>query len=133
METRRSIYLNFVLNDYDNRLPDDHPVKLEVTDPEGKLVFKKTLVDHVDRFYTFPFATTTESMTGIYKAKVSVGGAKFQKSLKVETVKPNRIKMKLDFDDEIFSLGKKLHGQLQLNWLHGAAAKNLRASVKAKV
>ena len=72
-------------------------------------------------------------MTGIYKAKVSVGGAKFQKSLKVETVKPNRIKMKLDFDDEIFSLGKKLHGQLQLNWLHGAAAKNLRASVKAKV
>ena len=36
-----SIYLNFILNDYDNRLPDDHPVKLEVTDPEGKLVFKK--------------------------------------------------------------------------------------------
>ena len=26
-----------------------------------------------------------------------------------------------------FLLEKKLHGQLQLNWLHGAAAKNLRA------
>ena len=80
METWRLYIFKFVLNDYDNRLPDDHPVKLEVTDPEGKLVFKKTLVDHVDRFYTFPFATTTESMTGIYKAKVSVRSKISEKS-----------------------------------------------------
>jgi uncharacterized protein YfaS (alpha-2-macroglobulin family) len=128
-----SIFLNFVLNDRDNQLPKGHPVKLEVRDPYGKLIHKKVTSDHVGQFYSFPFATTTESMTGNYRAKVSVGGAKFEKNLKVETVKPNRLKIKLDFEDEIFSLGEKLKGKLQLNWLHGAPARNLRAEVTAKI
>ena len=47
-----TLYLNFVLNDYDiGSLMIT--VKLEVTDPEGKLVFKKTLVDHVIDFTLF--------------------------------------------------------------------------------
>lgn len=128
-----SIHLNFVLNDRDNKLPEGHPVKLEVTDPNGKLVHKKVIADHTGQFYSFPFATTTESNTGVYRAKVSVGGAKFQKNLKVETVKPNRLKISLDFDEEVFTYGKSLNGKLQLNWLHGAAARNLRAEVTAKV
>jgi uncharacterized protein YfaS (alpha-2-macroglobulin family) len=128
-----SIYLNFVLNDADNKLPKGHPVKLEVTDPTGKLVHKKVIADHTGQFYSFPFATTTESITGVYWAKVSVGGAKFRKNIKVETVKPNRLKIKLDFDQEVFSYGKALDGKLQLNWLHGAAARNLRAEISAKI
>jgi uncharacterized protein YfaS (alpha-2-macroglobulin family) len=128
-----SIHLNFVLNDADNKLPKGHPVKLEVTDPYGKLVHKKVVADHTGQFYDFPFATTSESITGIYRAKISVGGAKFSKNLKVETVKPNRLKIKLDFDQEIFSYGKSLDGKLQLNWLHGAAARNLRAEITAKI
>lgn len=128
-----SIHLNFVLNDADNKLPKGHPVKLEVTDPNGKLVHKKVIADHTGQFYSFPFATTTESSTGVYRAKVSVGGAKFTKNLKVETVKPNRLKIKLDFDQEVFSMGKLLDGKLQLNWLHGAPARNLRAEIKAKI
>lgn len=128
-----SIHLNFVLNDRDNQLPKGHPVKLEVTDPYGKLVHKKVVSDHVGQFYSFPFATTTESMTGVYRAKVSVGGAKFRKNIKVETVKPNRLKINLDFGDEIFSLGEKMNGKVQLNWLHGAPARNLRAEVNAKI
>lgn len=128
-----SIHLNFVLNDADNKLPQGHPVKLEVTNPNGKLVHKKVIADHTGQFYSFPFATTTESITGVYTAKVSVGGAKFRKNLKVETVKPNRLKIKLDFDQEIFSYGKSLDGKLQLNWLHGAPARNLRAEISAKI
>lgn len=128
-----SIYLNFILNDRDNKLPKGHPVKLEVTDPNGKLVHKKVIADHTGQFYSFPFATTEESNTGVYNAKVSVGGAKFSKNLKVETVKPNRLKINLDFDDEIFSYGKPLKGKLQLNWLHGAPARGLRAEISAKV
>ncbi len=128
-----SIFLNFVLNDRDNPLPKGHPVKLEVIDPYGKLIHKKVTSDHVGQFYSFPFATTTESMTGVYRAKVSVGGAKFEKNIKVETVKPNRLKIKLDFDEEIFSIDEKLNGKLQLNWLHGAPARSLRAEVTAKI
>lgn len=128
-----SIHLNFILNDNNNKLPLGHPVKLEVTDPNGKLVHKKVVTDHTGQFYSFPFATTKESSTGVYRAKISVGGAKFTKSLKVETVKPNRLKINLSFKDDLFTYNQPMNGSLQLNWLHGAPARNLKAEIKAKI
>ena len=90
-------------------------------------------MDFIASKTSFPFATSTENITGVYRAKVSVGGAKFTKNLNVETVKPNRLKIHLDFDQDLISMGRALDGKLQLNWLHGAAARNIRAEVKAKV
>ncbi len=128
-----TIHLNFVLNDNDNKLPKNHPVKLEVRDPNGKLIHKKVTRDHVGQFYSFPFSTSTENSTGVYRALISVGGAKFTKQLKVETVKPNRLKINLDFDKETFSATAPMKGNLQVNWLHGAPARNIKAEVIAKV
>lgn len=128
-----SIHLNFVLNDNDNKLPKNHPVKIEVRDPNGKLVHKQVTTEHINHFYSFPFLTTAESTTGVYRALVSVGGAKFRKDVKVETVKPNRLKIKLDFEEAIFSANKSLKGKLQVNWLHGAVARNIKAEIDAKV
>ena len=128
-----SIHLNFVLNDADNKLPKNHPVRLEVRDPNGKLIHKKITRDQVDQFYSFPFKTSTENITGNYNAVVSVGGAKFTKQLKIETVKPNRLKIKLDFDKEVFSANSPMKGNLQVNWLHGSPARNIKAEITAKV
>ncbi|WP_159949359.1 alpha-2-macroglobulin family protein [Polaribacter septentrionalilitoris] len=127
------IYLTFVLNDADNKLPKNHPIKLEVTDPSGKLVYKKVTSKNLNNFYTFNLKTRHEAKTGNYSAKVSVGGAKFYKNLKVETVKPNRLKIKVDFDDEILTSKKPIKGKLDVKWLHGTPAKNLKAEIKAKV
>ena len=127
------IYLTFVLNDADNKLPKNHPIKLEVSDPSGKLVYKKVTSKNLNNFYTFNLKTRQEAKTGNYSAKVSVGGAKFYKDLKVETVKPNRLKIKVDFDDEILTSKKPIKGKLDVKWLHGTPAKNLKAEIKAKV
>ncbi|MBQ0768502.1 MAG: hypothetical protein KBT58_04370 [Bizionia sp.] len=127
-----SIYLSFILDDNANKLPKGHPVKMEVTDPNGKLVYKKITTKNVNSFYTFTVPTTTESKTGNWNAKASVGGAHFYKALKVETIKPNRLKIKVDFTDEILTSNKALNGTLQVNWLHGAPAKNVKAEIKAK-
>ena len=128
-----SIHLTFVLNDADNKLPKNHPVKLEVTDPSGKLVFKKVASENLNNFYKFKVTTSQEAKTGNYSAKVSVGGAKFYNTLKVETVKPNRLKIKVDFDDEILTSKKPINGTLDVKWLHGTPAKKLKAEIKAKV
>ncbi|APZ45396.1 hypothetical protein BW723_03355 [Polaribacter reichenbachii] len=128
-----NIFLTFLLNDADNKLPKNHPVKLEVTDPSGKLVYKKVTSENLNNFYTFNVKTAQEAKTGNYSAKISVGGAKFYKTLKVETVKPNRLKIKVDFDDEILSSKKPIKGILDVKWLHGTPAKNLKAEIKAKV
>ncbi|WP_299062984.1 Ig-like domain-containing alpha-2-macroglobulin family protein [uncultured Polaribacter sp.] len=128
-----AMHITFILNDADNQLPKNHPVKLEVTDSSGKLVYKQVTSDNLNNFYTFTVTTSPEAKTGNYSAKISVGGAKFYKTLKVETVKPNRLKIKVDFDDEILTNNIPINGTLDVKWLHGTPAKNLKAEIKAKV
>jgi len=127
-----SLHLTFMLNDNANKLPKEHPVKMEVTDATGKLAYRNITSNGVNNFYRFSVPTSPEDKTGNWNAKVSVGGATFYKSLKVETVKPNRLKLKIDFKDNVLSNTKPLQSTLQVNWLHGAPAKNVKAEIKAK-
>src|SRR5690606_29792040 len=125
-----TLHLTFMLNDKANKLPKAHPVKLEITDPNGKLTYKNITTDNLNNFYRFTVPTNTEDKTGNYSAKVSVGGATFYKTLKIETVKPNRLKIKVDFENEILSNNQPLAGTLDVKWLHGAVGKNLKAEIK---
>jgi len=127
-----TLHLNFVLNDNANPLPDNHPIRLEVTDSQGKLTYKKVLTNGENGFYRFDVPTSSEAVTGNWNTKVSVGGATFYKNLKVETVKPNRLKIKIDFKDEVLISNKAINAELGITWLHGAPAKKLKAEVKAK-
>jgi uncharacterized protein YfaS (alpha-2-macroglobulin family) len=127
-----TLHLTFMLNDKANKLPKQHPVKMEITDPNGKLVYKKVTSDHLNNFFKFTVPTSTNNKTGNYNAKVSVGGATFYKGLKIETVKPNRLKIKVDFEDDILTSNAPLKGTLDVKWLHGAPGKNLKAEIKAK-
>ncbi|WP_048330873.1 alpha-2-macroglobulin family protein [Bizionia psychrotolerans] len=128
-----TLHLTFMLNDKANKLPKEHPVKLEITDPNGKLTYKNITTDNLNNFYKFTVPTNTEDKTGNYNAKVSVGGATFYKTLKIETVKPNRLKIKVDFENDILTNNEPLHGTLDVKWLHGAPGKNLKAEIKAKI
>ena len=47
--------------------------------------------------------TPPDAPTGNYLARVTVGGAVFEKSLKVEMVRPNRLKIGLDLGTEVLS------------------------------
>ena len=127
-----SIHLTFVLNDKTNPLPKSHPIKMELTDAQGKLVYKKVKTENINGFTRFSIPTSDASPTGNWNAKVSVGGAHFAKNIKVETIKPNRLKIKLDFPDEVLSAKNDMNGELSVNWLHGAPGKNLRTEIKAK-
>ncbi|WP_339659518.1 MG2 domain-containing protein [uncultured Polaribacter sp.] len=128
-----SLHLTFLLNDADTKLPENHPVKMEIIDPNGKLIYKNVTSENVHNFYNFKVTTSPQAKTGTYTAQVSVGGAKFYKYLKIETVKPNRLKIKIDFEDEILSYKKPINGTLDVKWLHGTPAKNLKAEIKAKI
>ncbi|MDC7996971.1 alpha-2-macroglobulin family protein [Gilvibacter sediminis] len=125
-----SIHLTFVLNDAVNPLPEDHPVKLELTDARGKLVERRVVRGSVNGFYYFPIATSAEAPTGNWNATVKVGGASFGKTLRVATIKPNRLKVQLDFDDTVLEATKPIAGRLQSSWLHGAPARNLKATLE---
>ena len=46
-------------------------------------------------FYTFDVPTQADDPTGLWNAYVKVGGTAFHKSLRIETIKPNRLKITL--------------------------------------
>ena len=126
------IYLSFLLNDNANKLPKDHPVKLELMDPYNKVVQRKVQRSALNNFYHFDMKTDENAATGNWLAKVSVGGATFTKTIKIETIKPNRLKIKTTFKDEVLSGTTPIKGSLEVKWLHGAIAKNLKADITVK-
>lgn len=126
------IYLSFLLNDNANKLPNNHPVKLELLDPYNKVVHREIKTVGLNNFYDFKLKTDENAPTGNWLAKVTVGGASFTKTIKIETIKPNRLKINTTFEDEVLSGSKPIKAEMEVKWLHGAIAKNLKADVTAK-
>ena len=62
-------------------------------------------------------------------AKVKVGGSTITKTLKIETVKPNRLKINLAFNSNVIKRNDQLC-QITSKWLHGANAKDLKTDVE---
>ena len=124
-----SLFLTFILEDKEKKLPEDHPVTLELYNPKGQLYKRLTQHQSLNGFYNFTTATAAEDPTGSWSAKVKVGGAVFQKNLRIETVKPNRLKIKLDFGKATLSKKSATSGTLSAAWLFGATAQHLKAKV----
>lgn len=128
-----SLFLSFMLFDKQQVLPKNHPVIFEMTDPRGRKRSRIVRTDHVNGLFDFRTATQTEDPTGNWTASVSVGGSTFTKNIKIETVKPNRLKLALDFPQEILLRGKDQTIGLDVKWLHGAPANGLKADVSMKL
>lgn len=123
-----NIHLNFILEDKDDNLPANHPVVFELIDPSGAVKTRTVRTSSLDDFYSFPASTKDSDPTGNWLAKVTVGGAEFTKRVKVETVKPNRLKIDLDFGQEKILAGTSaISGDLNVQWLSGVPARNLKA------
>ena len=122
------IYLNFILEDKDDNLPEDHPVVFELLDPSGTVKERIVRTSAQNGFYHFPTKTADQAPTGNWLARVKVGGTEFTKRVKIETVKPNRLKIDFKFDKErITASDKSVSGDLNVSWLSGAPARNLKA------
>ncbi|MEP6675302.1 MAG: MG2 domain-containing protein [Ferruginibacter sp.] len=129
-----SLYLNCIIEDKENKLPKEHPVEMSLYTPQGQL-YKHIIQNNADDgFYVFKTATDAASPTGNWLAKVKVGGAVFEKRLKIETVMPNRLKINVDFGkDAILSQDNAVTGTIKASWLFGAPGKNLKAKIDASL
>jgi len=136
------IYLTFVLQDKLSRIPAGHPVTMQLIDPRGSVVETKTLNESVGGFYAFKFKTAEKAETGNWMVKARLGGSTFSKSLMIETVRPNRLKVELDFVsvaedgdkplDILYKSDGAPTGELFGQWLHGAKASKLKADVSLR-
>jgi hypothetical protein len=124
-----SLYLSFMMEDKEDLLPASHPVKFQFINPKGIVVDEQISTRSLNGLYDFRTATHADDITGNYSAQISVGNRTFYKSLKVETVKPNRLKIDLSFDSERLGQSGAEKVNLEAKWLHGATANSLKTRV----
>ena len=128
-----SLFLTFILEDKLKTLPPNQPVSFELMNPMGQVTKRMVTGSSVEGFYNFSTATSADDPTGNWTAKVKVGGADFTYPVRIETVVPNRLKIKIDFGSRITAADKRIEGNLDVKWLHGATAKNLVADISMKL
>ena len=125
-----TLHLGFMLNEVVKTLPEDHPVVLSVSNPMGQVYSNQTRNKSVMGIYRFDVPTEPEVPTGIWTATVSVGGTYFSKNLRIETIKPNRLKINLALPKVIVA-NRQLGATLHSEWLNGSRAKNLKYDIEA--
>ncbi len=125
-----SLFINFVLEDLQKSLPPGHPVVFELYDPQQEMVQRIVKTSPLNNFYTFHTKTDNEARTGNYTAKVIVGGSTYEKTIKIETIIPNRLKIDLKLSKDSFHPSdREINGTLSARWIHGSIAKNMKADV----
>ncbi len=125
-----TIHLSVIARNKDNTFPENHPVTLEVYNPKNQLMVKQTAQKGTDGFYSFEIKTKPEDLTGNWKAKILVGSRTFYHILKIETVVPNRLKVKIEPEKpQLTPTDRLIKFDLVSNYLFGAPAAFLKGEV----
>lgn len=74
-----TLHISFMLEDREKRIPDKHPVALEIYNPRGQFYTKMISTQGTNGFYTFAVPTQADDPTGLWNAYVKVGGTAFHK------------------------------------------------------
>ncbi len=129
-----TMYLSFMLNDQAKTLPPNVPVVMELYTPLGQLYLRKTQTRGEMGLYAFEMPTDPDAQTGAWRADVQVGGVTFTKRVRVETIKPNRLKIEFGFGGaKTLLAGKPATAEMHVEWLQGAVARNLKYETETTV
>lgn len=126
-----SIFLSLFVRDLKNDLPSGHPVQFELINPQEQRIDNQVQNLSGSNLLVFSTRTSPDAVTGNYNAVFRVGGATFTKRVRIETVKPNRLKINLSLPSGILGGDERTAiGNLSVKWLNGAIAKNLKTTVE---
>ncbi|MBM7556474.1 alpha-2-macroglobulin family protein [Halanaerobacter jeridensis] len=128
------VHLAAIVRNESNTFPADHPVTVKVYNPKKKLVYEETNRQAEDGFYTFDFSTKDTALTGSWELEAEVGSQSFFKELKVESVVPYRIEVKINPEQEKLTLDDEIVDfSLSSKYLFGAPAKGLDSKTEISI
>lgn len=129
------LYLSLILEDKLHVLPEGHPIVAQLIDPNGHIT--QTLKDNISKnnIYCFTFKTDEKAQTGYWQALFRVGGLTFKKTLRIETIKPNRLAITMEFpNDKIIGKGVSTAPvQVKTKWLNGAPTSDQKAITEVRL
>ena len=136
--TERGVYrpgdevnLCVIARNEDGTFPDNHPVTLKVRNPRDQVVFEQTVTDARDGFTHFRFVTDPQDPTGNWRAQALVGSRIYDHTVKIETVVPYRLKVRLQPEAARLGPGARvLRLVLNSTYLFGGPAAGLQADAE---
>lgn len=123
------MHLTLIVEDKLRTLPKNHPVTLELYTPSEQLYDRRTLTENVDGIYVFHMRTGEDAPTGRWDARFKVGGQTFRHPVRIETIKPNRLKIAISSPEVLRAASCATIG-LEAHWLTGPVAPGLQAKVE---
>lgn len=123
------IYLNLILEDKLKTLPANHPVTMKLLSPTDQVFDTQTLTKSTGGIYSFKTKTLYNSPTGLWAASFTVGNRTFTHPVRIETIRPNRLKIKLS-SPAVLKAGEPAKLGLEAHWLSGPVARGLNASLE---
>lgn len=126
-----TIYLSGIVRLERNVPPGNFPVYLDLYNPKHQAVTTSRTNCDQNGMFNFSLPLDPNAETGEWQAQLVIGGKKFVKTLKVEAVKPVRLKTELTFPEKIFASDLNITGQVKTRFLFGQPAANLNYKVDA--
>ena len=128
------INLSMIIRNQDNTFPTNHPATLTLFNPDGQNVMEFTNSTAKDGFYNFNFKTGETDPTGNWEARISAGSRNFYHTIKVETVVPFKLKVRMEADQKkITAKDPKFDLKVRSNYLFGAPAVGLSYETEVQV
>ena len=126
------ISVGFIFNDFANKLPENLPIKLTFSDPNGKVVQQLVKTSTPENHYLFQLKTDPNALTGNWTCQIVVGNSTYSKTIKVETIKANRLKINNSLSEKLIS-SEGENAFLQVDWLQGVPAGNIKVDITGKL
>lgn len=136
--TERGVYrpgdtvnISVIARNSEGTFPDDYPLTLKIYNPKQQVAFEQTQKTAKEGFYNFQFNSNENDMTGNWSIEANTGNKTFNRLLKIETVIPNRLKIKFEPQKEQLGyLDKTLNFKIKSNYLFGNPASGLETEVQ---
>lgn len=127
-----SLFVTTIIKDEMKYLGNDYPVIFELYDTKGVLKDKKVVKKH-SNMISYKTKTKDNDPTGNWTLKVKLGGNTFSKVIRIETIRPNRMKIQWVNSPKTLKLTKDLTAKMNAKWLHGLPADEKRMVVEARI
>jgi len=119
------VHLSSIIRTNSEIPPADQPVILKLRNPMDQVILEQKTTVGKYGHCTFDLPVAYDAPTGNWKTELHFTGEEYYQWLKIETVKPNRIKVQMDFPDEIVGKPLELEGKITSKYLFGAPGADL--------
>lgn len=126
-----SIWIGVILRSGNVAPKSGIPIVLGMVNARGQNTYEAKGSANMQGMALFSVPTQASDPTGTWSAMIQVGGSTFRIPVRVETVKPNRMKVQTNLPTQFRKKSGVVSTQIQARYLFGLAAANNRVVVQS--